>query len=251
MKKILFFFAFAIPFLGFAQNQNGSDSLKSDYFLTLTDGKIIPANQLSFEESYFKGGYILADKKQYNLGEVASYQSSRGFYKKYPSPVFHAGIWYKREEVGKINIYSKEIPVFLSHNYYNTGNVNPFNLNTLANPTAARKEFYFQAGNNEPRKFTYNNLVNVVSSNPKSAALVHQARNMAILRGLICVGGIVMMTKGAIDGNCDSNIPGQCKAVGSKGLGLFFGGLVVCAIPLAMTKPSRKYREAVFVYNKE
>ena len=249
MKKILFFFAFALPFIGFAQNQNDSNSLKSDYFLTLTDGKIIPAKELSFEESYFKGGYILADKKQYNLGEVASYQSSHGFYKKYPNPVFHTGIWYKREEIGKINIYSKEIPLFLSHNYYNS-NTSPLYLNTLSNP-ATKKEFYFQSGNNEPRKFTYNNLVNVVASNPKSSALVHQARNMAILRGLICVGGIVMMTKGIVDSSADGNTSGKSATVGNKGLGLFFGGLVVCAIPLTMTKPSKKYREAVFVYNKE
>ena len=253
MKKALFLFVLFAPAFLFSQTpQTDANAC----FLSLTNGKFMTANTLKFEESYYKGGFLLVDgKTQVNLGEVEYYQNTEGYFRQYDLNGTGRKTWFKREEVAKLPIYSR-----LDVNYRNHYLVAAQAIQSIHQPYAVtpvllgpsyNKTYYFQSGNNAPQKFTYANLANVVNDNPKSLQILNKGHNAAIARTLLWIAGATMLTVGAVRGTCNTDIPGQCAKVGKKGQGLALAGLVTCLVPLVIPNPKVKYRESVYFYNKE
>lgn len=229
------------------------DSAHSRYFITLSNGKTIYANDLSADYSYHnQSPYLVLDNRmQYGLDSVVSYQASNGYFQKFPTvPTPNiTQMWFKREEVNKINIYSKRyavpnltyIPIGLD------GGLMPIPAGT----THEKKDFYFQVGNQIPQRFTYNNLKDVVSSNPQSLKLINQGHNLAQLKGLMIVAGAAMFLVGVVKGSCNTEKAGDCEKVQvGPSLTLALAGLTTGLVPL-LIHPSKKYQEAVYHFNRQ
>ena len=100
---------------------------------------------------------------------------------------------------------------------------------------------------------TYSNLHNVVKTNPQSAALLDLGQNLKIARIGLVVAGAGMVLAGFFNSGCRTEIPGDCaKAAQKDGLNvaLIAAGTLTCLVPLVMKKPSEKFREAVYIFNK-
>jgi hypothetical protein len=255
MKKSLIFFTALIAFNAVAQNAAITlDSTQSKYFVNLSNGKTIYTNDLKSDYSYYKGSYLMVENRdRYDLENVKSYLSSDGFFQKFPIDGSNEKpSWYRKEEKNRLNIYSKQE---LVRNYYA-----PIYLDDPAIMLATSylyspwynntKNYYFQVGDKSPQKFGYDNLLNVVRSNPESLKVLEQGHTLSAIRPLLVVVGLGLIVGGAISSYCNNEVAGECEKVKGKGTGYLVGGLVLCAVPLVLTKPSKKYREAVYIFNK-
>jgi hypothetical protein len=250
MKQLLTLFAACIALNVLAQNatnslENGPDSAHAKYFVVLENGNKIYANDLAADYSYHNANpyLVLDNKKHYGLDSLTAYQASNGFFQKFPktfTPNITA-MWFKREEANKINIYSKRYTVpDLAYVY--DGFVMP------TGTTHEKKEFYVQVGNQLPQKFTYEALKDVVRSNPESLKLLNQGHNLAQLKGLAITTGCVMFVAGLLQGGCNTEVKGDCGT--NRGVTLALGGIATALLPL-LIKPSKKYEEAVYYFNKQ
>jgi hypothetical protein len=253
MKKLLMFL-FALASFSLAAQNTSTDTTQGKYFIQLTNGKTIYTNDLKSDRSFFKGSYLTADNQnKYDLDTVKSYLSSDGLFEKFPiNDSKEKPSWYRKEEKNRINVYSKQNLV--NNNYV------PFLYNDPAQMLAAsflyspwyqiEKTYYFQVGNKSPKKFSYDNLRSVVGSNPQSIAALDKGSNLAVIRTLLVVTGLGLIINGGISSYCNNDIPGECAKKEGKGITSVVSGLVLCAVPLFITKPSKKYREAVYIFNK-
>jgi hypothetical protein len=255
MKKLLTLFAALIAFNSVAQNTTQPlDSSRGKYFVNLSNGKTIYTNELKSDRSFYKGSYLTVENRdRYDLDNVKSYLSSDGFFQKFPTNGSNdKPTWYRKEEKNRLNIYSKQE---LTYNYYA-----PIYLDDPAMMLATSylfspwytntKTYYFQAGDKSPQKFGYSNLLNVVRSNPESLKVLEQGHKLSEIRTLLVVVGLGLIVSGAVSSYCNNEVPGECEKVKGKGTGYLVSGLVLCAVPLVLTKPSKKYREAVYIFNK-
>jgi hypothetical protein len=255
MKKLLTLFAALLVFNAVAQNTTQPlDSSQGKYYVNLSNGKTIYTNDLTSDNSYYKGRYLMVENKdRFDLENVKSYLSSDGFFQKFPiNGSKEKPAWYRREETNRINIYSiKKLnysaaivpigtdPLAATYTYM-----------SVAGTYYNTQTYYFQVGDKSPQKFSYDNLVNVVGSNPQSLAVLEKGHTLSAVRPLLVVVGIGLMVVGAISSYCNNEVPGACDKVKGKGTGYFLGGLVLCAVPLVLPKPSKKYKEAVYIFNK-
>jgi hypothetical protein len=246
MKQLLKFFAAFIALNAVAQNAtNVSDTTPAKYFVVLANGSTIYANDLASDYSYHNNNpYLVLDsKKHYGLDSLNAYQASNGFFEKFPKTEMPniTPMWFKREELNKINIYSKRytVPDFA---YLYDGIVIP------TGTTHEKKEFYVQTGNQLPQKFTYEALKDVVKSNPQSLKLLNQGHDLAQLKTVTIIAGVGMFVAGLLKGGCDTDKVGDCGT--NRGVTLALGGVATALLPL-LIKPSKKYQEAVYNFNRQ
>jgi hypothetical protein len=116
MKQLLTLFAAFIALNAVAQNTTKPlDATNAKYFVVLANGTTIYANDVSADYSYHNNNpYLVLDNKtHYGLDSLKSYQASNGFFMKFPleNTPNVTPMWFKREELNKINIYSKRYAV--------------------------------------------------------------------------------------------------------------------------------------------
>jgi hypothetical protein len=252
MKNAFLILSF-LPIFLFGQNlPTATDSTQLPYFVVKQDGKMIRANSVKYESSYYNGGYLQADNQQINMGEVSYYQDATGYFRNFS---WGSGSrWYYRNEAGKINVYSRPNWIL------GAGMVSPnpmfFNNNSLNDPTVTGiwwnrpndiRNFFFQVGDQAPQRFNYQNLIGIVGSNSESKKLLRQGWNRRTARTVLIVAGIGMTAIGASQGVCTG---AECATVGSRGLGLALSGIGVSLSSLLVKNPTVKFREAVHVFNR-
>ncbi len=251
MKITFTLLATAFSLSLFAQNTETTATDKAaqaPYYLSLTNGKTIHTDNLRYEDSYTKEGFLIVDNKdQYNLRDVNDYQIREGYYKKMTSPTLFSGreMWYKLEDPRRIKVYSILKPHVVNQSIMPVGDV----FVPIGGQIVHKKDFYFQSGDMGPQKFKYANLLPLVKSDPKSLIMLKKGHNLALLKAGLFVVGAGLLIKG-FSYACNESEVG-CAERSKKGTGWAIAGLTLPLAALLVPKPSVKYRESVYLYNKE
>lgn len=251
MKITFTLLATAFSLSLFAQNTETTatdKAAKAPYYLSLTNGKIIHTDNLQYEDSYAKEGILIVDNKdQYHLSEVKDFKIRAGYYKKMTSPKLFSGqeTWYKLEDPGKIKVYSRLTPQVVDQSLMPMGDV----LVPIGGQTVNKKVYYFQYGDNGPQKFKYKDLLPLVKSNPESLAMLKKGNSRAWLKAGLIIVSAGLLVKGLSYGCNESEV--GCAERSKKGVGWLVAGMTLPLAVLVVPKPSVKYRESVYLYNKD
>ena len=251
MKIAITFLATAFCLSLVAQNAETTTTDKAaqaPYYLSLTNGKIIHTDNLQFEDSYRKDGVLIVNNKdKYDLDDVKDFKIRNGYYKKMASPKLFSGqeTWYRQEDPGKIKVYSRLVPQLVDQSLIMMGDV----LVPIGGQTVNKKAYYFQYGDDGPQKFKYKHLLPLVKSNPNSLAMLKKGNGRAWLKAGWFVVGAGLLIKG-FSYACNESEVG-CAERSKKGTGWAIAGLTLPLVAILVPKPSVKYRESVYLYNKE
>lgn len=251
MKITFTLLATAFSLSLFAQQTESTakdNAAQAPYYLSLTKGKTIHTDNLRYEDSYTKEGFLIVDNKdQYNLRDVKDYQIQDGYYKKMASPTLFSGqeTWYKLEDPGRIKVYSRLKPHVVNQSFVPVGDV----IMPMGGQIVNKKDFYFQYGDMGPQKFKYKNLLPLVQSNPESLTMLKKGNGQAWLKAGLIIVSAGLLIKGLSYGCNESEV--GCAERSKKGTGWMIAGLTVPMAVLLVPRPSVKYRESVYLFNKE
>jgi hypothetical protein len=244
MKKAFLFLATTFCMSLYAQNTDAP----ATYFLTLNNGKVITSPNLRYEDSYTKEGFLIVDnKEQYNLRDVKDYQIRDGYFKKMASSEIFNGqqIWYKQEDPGRIKVYSQLKTRYVPNVDYTGQN----SYVPLGGQFVTKKHFYYQFGDQGPKKFKYADLLPLVQSDPKSLKMLQKGYGLAWLKASLYIVGTAFLIKGLSYG-CNEKEVG-CAERSKKGTGWAVAGLTLPLVALLVPRSEVKYRESVYLFNKD
>lgn len=239
MKKLLFTVFWAFAFVEMADAQSNPNA---KFFLQLNNGKMIYTDHLTLEEPFLRGSYLWVDgTDKYKLSEVKWYRSPDGTFKRFSTGVFDKG-WYKQEEEGKINVYSRIVTSSSGNNYYGRG--------IYMTPTyTTTKVEYFQTGDTPPQHLRYLPLKALMADHPGGLEVLNKGHKRAVTKGVLYGAGIAMLLAGAVltVNSTETNpITGGNSVQVSP---LVYLGVATCLVPIFIPSPTRDYRRAITVFN--
>ena len=251
MKITVTLLATALSLSLFAQQTTTTatdNAAQAPYHLSLTNGKTIHTDNLQYEDSYRKDGFLIVDNKdKYNLADVKDFKIRNGYYKKMTSQKLFNGqeTWYRQEDAGKIKVYSRLVPQMVDQSFMPIGDV----LVPIGGHIENKKVYYFQYGDNGPQKFKYKDLLPLVKSNPNSLAELKKGNSRAWLKAGLIIVGTGLFIKG-LSYSCNESEVG-CAESSKKGIGWAVAGLTLPIAAFLVPRPSVKYRESVYLFNKD
>jgi hypothetical protein len=92
-------------------------------------------------------------------------------------------------------------------------------------------------------------LLPLVGSDPNSLKMLNKGRNLGLLKAGLYIVGIASLIKG-LSYTCDEKVPG-CAESSKQGGGWLLGGLTLPLIALLVPRPEIKYRESVYLFNRD
>ncbi len=218
---------------------------KADFpcYFVLAKGAVVRADSIRLEMPPMKKPYFLVDGKQkFGLNEWMAYENSEGYFHRYIDSILSYPVWYKREEKGKINLFSR----FLRDNSANQ--TNSFQEEAdLYKPYIYinQKILYSQIRDESPQKLRYARLTKLVESNAQSMALVKKGRQSARIKTTLIVSGVAILIARGLQTLSSANpISGDVKASG-----LMPVGLVIGLLPIVFKSTEIRCQEAVRVFN--
>ena len=239
MKNILIAFALILTFCQAGLAQSDPDAR---YFLQMTNGKMVYTNRMTLEEPFLRGSYLLVNgSDKYKLSDVKWYRSSDGTFKKFSTGTF-GSTWYKQEEEGGINVYSRIVTSSNGGGYYGRG--------MYMTPTyTTTKIEYFQTGDNVPQRLAYRPLKSLMLDQPEGLEVLNQGHKKAVTRTALYGAGAVMLLAGLVLTNNSREVDPYTGGTRIRLSPLVYLGAVTCIVPVFIPSPTRYYRRAITVFN--
>lgn len=212
------------------------------YFLQMNNGKMVYTNRMTQEEPFLRGSYLLVDgTEKYKLSDVKWYRSPDGTFKKFSTGTF-GSTWYKQEEEGGINVYSRIVTSSNGGGYYGRG--------MYMTPTyTTTKIEYFQTGDKPPQRLAYRPLKNLMLDQPEGLEVLNRGHKNAVTRTALYGAGIAMLLTGLALTVSNSETDPYTGATRTRLSPLVYLGAVTCIVPAFVPSPTRDYRRAITVFN--
>lgn len=245
-----FFLAFLLmlPFFSSAQTPETDDSRAQ--FVGLNNGQRVYAKRVQIKSPLLKSNYFLLDDSiRYSTEAVKYYQNERGFFLKVSDP-------YGRDEFAERLINGRISKYYISKTYYNNmygpggygypyGGFGGFGGYGWGGGPSRRNIYFFSKDDGPLQNYTFNNLMEAMSDNQGSLAMLERYRTSKRVENGISLAGAGLLIYGFTQSFRQSSSQGP----GGLSPAVYAGG-VMLSIPF-VTGLFKKDRltQAIELYN--
>jgi len=214
-----------------------------EYFVEFNSGEKRSANSVIYKTPAFGKSYFKIDDQKISASEITHFKNEDGeFLKKSYNGIQE---FYKIEDKGKINLYSKMVTT------YSAPIMGPNGVPMGSGMSLQKANYYSMNNSDYLNNLHYKNLIRDLKDNQESMNYLKDVKKMRTANALFYTAGAAMIIGGIIHTFSDTDQPGDTESPSGPSFSpLFIGGGVLMAIPLFKgKKQNEKLMQAVKAYN--